>query len=722
MHAMTFAALFALASAAAPPWDAVVRIEVAAVAPSYMRPWEKAAQQRQGGTGFLVDGRRILTNHHVIENAVDIRLSKTGNSKRWRARVVAMGPDVDLAALEVIENADEFFADLTPVAWSYELPPLQSRVTVRGYPLGGNAQSVTEGVVSRVDCKNYRLGATSSISPGRSLVVQIDAAINGGNSGGPAFDASNRVIGVAFQGIDGAQSIGYIIPALLARTFLTAVVSAPKFRLADVPFRIQHLENRGLRRYLQVPDRVTGVVVSAVSSLSAFAPPPRQTNASTSSIAVSPGRRCTCSNASSAASLAAPSTPAAVGTNASALATALANCSLQPNDVITHLDGVSVGDDGTVPLRPGERVSLDYLITSKVHDAPTELSILRYGRSLTLRAQLVPLPPPLPRWHDFDCTPEWVIIGGLVFSPLTAPLIEDASSGGVRSYVHDIFTREVGAKNGFNTEPAREVVVLLDVLNGGDVNHGYEAEGWKVLTHLNGLAVESLAGLYFLWQQATRDGAAFLEFGFGGGTERKIVLEQAAVRESEGLLLNLHGIPARASAGVIANSLKLKPPSVLSGDAAHEAAAAGAAGVFVGSWLTLGDGLIDHLQETKNHLAHAHGGEQQQQQVRGPVALWQQPHRAARDATHEVPSVQAPSSPLPPSAVSLTAVDAVTVSSVQQEQKVVEATVIGIGQQAIGAQAVAAARNKGHTEDDAGHGKRGGGHRAKPRDPRQHRE
>ncbi|KOO22744.1 protease do-like mitochondrial-like protein [Chrysochromulina tobinii] len=462
MHAMTFAALFALASAAAPPWDAVVRIEVAAVAPSYMRPWEKAAQQRQGGTGFLVDGRRILTNHHVIENAVDIRLSKTGNSKRWRARVVAMGPDVDLAALEVIENADEFFADLTPVAWSYELPPLQSRVTVRGYPLGGNAQSVTEGVVSRVDCKNYRLGATSSISPGRSLVVQIDAAINGGNSGGPAFDASNRVIGVAFQGIDGAQSIGYIIPALLARTFLTAVVSAPKFRLADVPFRIQHLENRGLRRYLQVPDRVTGVVVSA------------------------------------------------------------------PNDVITHLDGVSVGDDGTVPLRPGERVSLDYLITSKVHDAPTELSILRYGRSLTLRAQLVPLPPPLPRWHDFDCTPEWVIIGGLVFSPLTAPLIEDASSGGVRSYVHDIFTREVGAKNGFNTEPAREVVVLLDVLNGGDVNHGYEAEGWKVLTHLNGQAVESLAGLYFLWQQATRDGAAFLEFGFGGGTERKIVLEQAA--------------------------------------------------------------------------------------------------------------------------------------------------------------------------------------------------
>ena len=108
---------------------------------------------------------------------------------------------------------------------------------MRGYPLGGNAQSVTEGVVSRVDAKNYRLGATGSITPGNTLVVQIDAAINGGNSGGPCFDASNRVVGVAFQGIDGAQSIGYIIPASLARTFLASSRTTPKFRRACPPPR-----------------------------------------------------------------------------------------------------------------------------------------------------------------------------------------------------------------------------------------------------------------------------------------------------------------------------------------------------------------------------------------------------------------------------------------------------------------------------------------------------
>jgi len=521
MVSMTALLALALASAAAAtaPWDAVVRIEVAAVAPSYLRPWEKAAQQRQGGTGFIISDNRILTNHHVIENAVDIRLSKTGNSKRWRARVSAVGPDVDLAILEIVEDAGSFFADLVPVVWSDELPALQSRVTVRGYPLGGNAQSVTEGVVSRVDARNYRLGATSSIMPGNALVVQIDAAINGGNSGGPCFDTTNRVVGVAFQGIDGAQSIGYIIPAVLAKTFLASSVTSSQFRLVDVPFRTQHLENRALRRYLKVPDSTTGVVVSAVSPLSALAPP-----------------------------------------NTSAHHDSVIPHSLRTNDVLTHIDGVSIGDDGSVPLRPGERVAFDWLITRKhaLLDAPslTELTILRHGQPLTLRANLTPLKPPLPRWHEFDCLPEWLVIGGLVFAPLTAPLIEDASSGGVRSYVHDIFTREVSAKHGFNTDPTREVVVLLDVLTGGDVNHGYEMEGWKVLSTFNGQSVRSLAHLYAAWQRSTSE---FLEFSFGAGVhERQMILESTAVRESEGMLLGLHGIPSCVSARVVAKSSKLE--------------------------------------------------------------------------------------------------------------------------------------------------------------------
>ena len=109
--------------------------------------------------------------------------------------------------------------------------------------------------------------------PGTLLVIQIDAAINPGNSGGPAFDTSDRVVGVAFQGIDNAQNIGYLIPASLARTYLAATADGrSRFHLVDVPFRAQKLENRGLRRYLKVPDGTSGAVVVAISPLSALAP------------------------------------------------------------------------------------------------------------------------------------------------------------------------------------------------------------------------------------------------------------------------------------------------------------------------------------------------------------------------------------------------------------------------------------------------------------------
>lgn len=165
-------AMWCSATAQEEQWSSVVRIEIAVVRPNYLRPWEMSSPARTGGSGFVVDGHRILTNYHVVEDAVDIRLSKTGHFKRWLARVNAVGPDVDLATLEVVEDADSFFSDLVPVTWSDELAPLRSRVTVRGYPIGGSGLSVTEGVVSRIESKNYRLGSTSSMLPGKLMVIQ----------------------------------------------------------------------------------------------------------------------------------------------------------------------------------------------------------------------------------------------------------------------------------------------------------------------------------------------------------------------------------------------------------------------------------------------------------------------------------------------------------------------------------------------------------------------
>jgi S1-C subfamily serine protease len=121
---------------ASPPADGlslscVVLIEVITTSPDFLYPWRMRSQERCAGSGFVISGERILTNFHVVEDAIDVRLRKHGMSRRWRGKVVAIGPDVDLALLEVHEEeagkGDSFWANVTPASWHPSLPSLQAR-------------------------------------------------------------------------------------------------------------------------------------------------------------------------------------------------------------------------------------------------------------------------------------------------------------------------------------------------------------------------------------------------------------------------------------------------------------------------------------------------------------------------------------------------------------------------------------------------------------------
>ena len=125
-----------------------------------------------------------------------------------------------------------------------------------------------------IDCRNYRL-KTGGAAPGKLLVIQVDSAINPGNSGGPCFDADGRVVGVAFQGLDGndAQNVGYIIPTSTALNFLAAIEhngdgTCEYKGVQEIPFRWANLQNKSLRKFLNF-DGNSGVVVRKVSPLAA---------------------------------------------------------------------------------------------------------------------------------------------------------------------------------------------------------------------------------------------------------------------------------------------------------------------------------------------------------------------------------------------------------------------------------------------------------------------
>ena len=97
------------------------------------------------------------------------------------------------------------------------LPGLQEPVRVVGYPIGGVAISVTSGVVSRIEVTSYSHGCSELLG------LQIDAAINSGNSGGPAFNTLDECVGVAFQSLkhEDAENIGYVIPTPVIDHFIT---------------------------------------------------------------------------------------------------------------------------------------------------------------------------------------------------------------------------------------------------------------------------------------------------------------------------------------------------------------------------------------------------------------------------------------------------------------------------------------------------------------------
>jgi serine protease Do len=197
------------------PVEAVVQRVLPAVVNVTTDIFQSGAQQGQGvGTGFVVrsDGI-IVTNCHVVEHASKITVSSSAATPtQWSARVIGGDCLHDLAILKV--NATGLAT--VPLGSSGSLQ-LGQRVVALGYALAlQGGPTVTTGIVSALDrtitasdpscdtCTNGQRTYTG--------VVQTDAAINHGNSGGPLVNMRGQVVGIDTAGDDNAQNIGFAIP------------------------------------------------------------------------------------------------------------------------------------------------------------------------------------------------------------------------------------------------------------------------------------------------------------------------------------------------------------------------------------------------------------------------------------------------------------------------------------------------------------------------------
>ena len=235
----------------------VVQIFTNTVANVWRQPWALGAPYCGSGSGFVLDAQRrlLVTCAHVVVHSVTLQVRADGCFDKHEARVVAVAHDVDLALLTVADehywmgcNAEEARPPPAPLRALLlgAASRLAQRVTVLGYPVGGNSLSVTAGIVSRVDWNVY------SHSDKANLIATVDAPINAGNSGGPAMH-DGAVVGVAFQSLaaSDAENIGYIVPATLLRRLLedvaTAAAGAPLRGFASFAPEWQAMENAAMR-------------------------------------------------------------------------------------------------------------------------------------------------------------------------------------------------------------------------------------------------------------------------------------------------------------------------------------------------------------------------------------------------------------------------------------------------------------------------------------------
>jgi S1-C subfamily serine protease len=232
--------------------NSVVKVFSTMRYPDPFKPWSKQAPTDVTGSGVVIEGRRILTNAHVVLYASQVQIQANAAGDKVSATVLAIAPGIDLAVLTLDDPS--FFDTHPAMPRASTLPDIKDAVLAYGFPTGGASLSITKGIVSRIEFASYNY-------PVSGLRIQIDAAINPGNSGGPAI-ADNKMIGLAFSKAGGdTQNIGYIIPNEEVELFLKDIADGHYDGKPNMADDLQTLENPALRDYLKLDKSVEGMVV-----------------------------------------------------------------------------------------------------------------------------------------------------------------------------------------------------------------------------------------------------------------------------------------------------------------------------------------------------------------------------------------------------------------------------------------------------------------------------
>lgn len=206
------------------------------------------------------DKVRIVTNHHVIDGSTQLDVISS-NGERKKATLVGSDQISDLAVLEVDGSG---FSQIADFGDSDQLKPGETAIAI-GNPLGlGFAPTITKGIISWPK-------RTIPVSFGRGGeldwemdVIQTDAAINSGNSGGALVNLDGQVIGINTLKVAdyGVEGLGFAIPSNQARTIIDSLIRYHKVKRPYMGVVTQGLQSFAGTDVLKLPaDVKTGIIV-----------------------------------------------------------------------------------------------------------------------------------------------------------------------------------------------------------------------------------------------------------------------------------------------------------------------------------------------------------------------------------------------------------------------------------------------------------------------------
>ncbi len=385
---------------AAEPERSVIQIMTFSQQPVWDAPWRFDPVRRSSGSGFVIKGKRIMTNAHVVSWAKQILVHRYQDPRPYLARVKFIAHDCDLALLEVEDES--FFSGLEPLKFG-DLPKVRSTVVTHGYPAGGEQISYTRGVVSRIELQNYVHSGNRAF-----LTVQTDAAINPGNSGGPVVQ-DDLVVGVAFQGMPGLENTGFFIPPPVIHHFLKDIEDGFYGGFPMAGIRVVPLQNPAYRRYLRLPDNDLGARVDSLLPIAA-----------TEKL-------------------------------------------IQLDDVLLRVGKYEVASDGTV-LYEANRVSASAAFQTAQRGESLPLKVWRQGKETDISLPMNVYEGDRSVGNQYDVLPRYFVYSGLVFTPLSLDYMKTLGQGwrdvANAELIYELYYRRSEAPDSTRTEP----VVLASTL------------------------------------------------------------------------------------------------------------------------------------------------------------------------------------------------------------------------------------------------------------------